>query len=226
MNLLDLLFPEACLSCGKNGTYICNECVALVGLSKPVCPNCEKASIDGVTHAKCLKKLGLNGLFSIWNYEGVIRKAILAFKYKHSLAIGSQLANIFYKYLKSFLFILPKPAVLVPIPIFWYRQNLRGFNQSEEIGKILSERAGIKFEPNLLIKKKTTIPQVELKGRARRKNLEGVFSLNPERKSSILGVETIILFDDVYTTGSTLLEATKVLKRSGVKRVWGLTVAR
>jgi predicted amidophosphoribosyltransferase len=83
---------------------------------------------------------------------------------------------------------------------------------------------GWKFIPDLLIKNKSTASQVELKGDDRRQNLHGVFSLNP---SYILStIPNILLFDDVFTTGSTLREAAKVLKRAGVEKVWGLTIAR
>ena len=218
-----MIFPKTCLSCGKEGSYICLGCLGKVDLLKPVCPYCERPSIDGATHTKCQKKYGLDGLISIWEYEGVIRKAILALKYRYATEVGKELANRLAVSLSKV--VIPKASHLIPIPIFWYRQNTRGFNQSVEIGRAVSVDLNIQFEPDLLIRKKPTVPQVELTGSARRKNLRGVFSVNSGYPLSVIP-HSLFLFDDVFTTGSTLFEAAKTLKRAGVEKVWGLTIAR
>ncbi|HKC05005.1 MAG TPA: ComF family protein [Patescibacteria group bacterium] len=222
MGLIDLIFPKTCLGCGRNGKYLCDVCLGSLKILKPVCPYCEKPSIDGFTHTKCQKKYGLDGLTSIWDYEGAIKKAILAFKYKYSTEVGKELGESF----KKELAILSNPlkGTLVPIPIHWHRENVRGFNQSEEIGKIIAQEIHLEFRPDLLIKKKSTTSQVELTVSERKQNLQGVFSLNPDYVLSTL--HSVLIFDDVFTTGSTLKEAAKVLKRAGVSKVWGLTIAR
>lgn len=223
MTLLDFIFPKTCLECGKDGPYLCADCVAKVKLAKPICPYCERSSIDGLTHIKCAKKYGLNGLISIWEYEGVVRSAILALKYKYSLEVGSELSSVFVDYIHNSSFLIPNSSILVPIPIHWYRQNFRGFNQSDLVGREVAKALGLKFIPDLLIKKKPTISQVELKGDERRQNLKGVFAINPSYK---LLATSYLLFDDVFTTGSTLREAAKTLKRAGAGKVWGLAIAR
>ena len=227
MNILDLLFPKTCLGCGRSGNYICSDCVAKVRLAQPICAYCERASIDGLTHVKCQKKFGLDGLISIWEYEGVIRKAILALKYKYATEIASLLNGLIVERLKNpdSRYILSDSICLIPIPLHWHRQNVRGFNQSAEVGKSISEAMNWKFMSDLLIKKQQTISQVELKGDDRRQNLHGVFSVNPH--CSLFTIHSsLVIFDDVFTTGSTLKEAAKVLKRAGVEKVWGLTIAR
>lgn len=220
MGLLDLVFPKNCLSCGKARQYVCADCVAKVRLTEAICPYCEKPSIDGLTHVRCAKKLGLDGLTSIWEYEGVVRKSILALKYKYATQIEGELLAYATPLLRQK--ILPSAGLLASIPIFWYRQNVRGFNQSEELGAKVAKALDIKFVPDLIVKKKSTVSQAELSGDARRKNLRGVFSYNARFEIP----RSILVFDDVFTTGSTLKEAAKVLKRSGVKKVWGLTIAR
>lgn len=222
MGLLDLVFPKTCLGCGKEGKYICPDCASKVRPAKPICPYCEKASIDGFTHIKCSKKMGLDGLTAIWEYEGVVRKAILSLKYKYATEVGKELTDLF---IQKLITTWPhfSNETLVPVPLFWYRENTRGFNQSIEVGREVASQMGWKFVPNLLTRNRPTTPQVELSGDKRRQNLKGVFSLN----SSIdYPVSSIALFDDVFTTGSTLREAAKVLKRAGVEKVWGLTIAR
>jgi competence protein ComFC len=227
VELLDFVFPKTCLGCGREGSYICPDCLAKVRLAKPICPYCERPSIDGATHIKCQTKLGLNGLISIWEYEGVIRKAILVLKYKYATEIAQLLRNLVIEQFQNsnLKYQISNLETLVPIPLHWHRQNVRGFNQSIEVGKSISEAMNWKFMPDLLIKKQQTISQVELRGEERRKNLKGVFALSPHNSLFIIP-DSIVLFDDVFTTGSTVHEATKVLKRAGAEKVWGLTIAR
>lgn len=219
MGILDLVFPKSCLECGKSGLYICGFCSNKVRRLKPACPYCEKASIDGFTHTKCKKKYGLDGLTSIWDYEGVIRKAILSLKYKYATEVGKELSARFINELAGLD--TKMQGVLIPIPIYWHRENMRGFNQSGEIGKLAAKEMEWGFEPGILIKRRPTMPQASLTVLERKQNLRGVF----DALASNLP-ESIILFDDVFTTGSTLKEAAKVLKRAGAVKVWGLTIAR
>lgn len=232
MGILDLIFPKTCLSCGKEGGYICQNCLTKVQILKPVCPYCEKPSIDGFTHTKCKKKYGLDGLTSFYRYEGAIKKAIHALKFKYATEVGGELSSVLVGSLRSqyTIYKILHTGVLVPIPVYWHRENVRGFNQSEEVGKKVAEEMGWKFVPDLLIKNKQTASQVELSVEDRKKNLHGVFSVNLDSKYNPLGgaeiPDSIILFDDVFTTGSTLHEAAKVLKHAGVEKVWGMTIAR
>jgi ComF family protein len=227
MNLLDLIFPKTCLGCRKEGKYLCNNCLAKVKILSPACPYCEKASIDGFTHVKCRKKYGLDGLTSIWDYDGVIKKAIMALKYKYSTEVGKELSECLVSYLKiqNSLFMIRNSSVLVPIPIHWHKENVRGFNQSVEIGRIVAGQMGWKLNPELLIKTRSTSSQAGLSVEKRKQNLKDVFAI-AQHNSLFMIPDSVVLFDDVFTTGSTLKEAAKVLKRAGVEKVWGLTIAR
>ena len=203
MDLFNFLFPKKCLECGREGKYICKECF-------------QKVPPSGWTDKE---------VFSLYRYQGVIRKAIIALKYKFALDIARELADLCVERLLTTNH-WPS-AILVPVPLYWYRQNFRGFNQSEEIGKTIAQKMGWKFIPDLVIRKKFTAPQTELSGPARRRNLKDVFALNPNYLSTdLLIYSSIIVFDDVLTTGSTLKEAAKVLRNTGVKTIWGLTIAR
>lgn len=150
----------------------------------------------------------------------------MALKYKFAKEVAKELVYCTLEFLKNESLVLPKEDVLVPIPLYWFRGNWRGFNQSDEIGKTLARGIGLGFIPDLLIRKKFTKPQTELKGKERRENVRGVFSLNPNYKLQITKYNSLILFDDVWTTGATIKEATKVLKRAGANKVWALTLAR
>jgi ComF family protein len=229
MGIIDLFFPKNCLNCKKPEAYICGSCIEKLPKVVNTCPICARASVDGFTHAKCTKPLGLDGLTCFWPYSGVIRVATISLKFKFAREVGKELRSYCLKKIDQYKGILPKDAVLVPIPLYWYKENLRGFNQAGFVGEYLSKKVGWKFCGDLLIKKKLSRPQTELKGGERINNVRGVFTLNPNYRFSHTNY---ILFDDVYTTGSTLKEACKVLKtnlrRQGnrAEKVWGLTIAR
>lgn len=209
MPILDFVFPKFCLECKTPGKYLCSACLEKVRRARP--------------HRLRLNPHGLDRAFSAWQYQGVIRKAILALKYRFASEIARELAEALISEIKKRPFQLNK-AVLVPIPLHPRRRRWRGFNQSEEMGKILAQSMGWDFASKLLERKIARTPQVELKGKARKENVRGVFRIS--QASSLDKLRSVVLFDDVWTTGSTMKEAAKVLKRNGAKQVWGLTITR
>jgi competence protein ComFC len=225
MAIIDLIFPKKCLNCGKEGRYVCESCLQKVKFAKPICPVCTRASIDGMIHIKCQRPQNLDGLVSFWAYDGVIRKAILGLKYKFALEITKELADLSIEKLKKSEILTSKKLILVPIPLHWHRENWRGFNQVEEIGKLISRKMGWDFMPDLLVRKTATVPQAELKREQRLTNVRDVFALNFDYKIPDIKY-TILLFDDVWTTGTTIKEGAKELKKSGFKKVWGMTIAK
>lgn len=199
MNVLDLVYPKKCLECKSKGTYICDNC------------------LKKVRKARLRKTDSFEKLVSAWRYEGVIRKAILTLKYRFVLDIAEELIE---KYLKEVKINLPKKAVLVPIPMYQKRKKWRGFNQTEELGRILAKKMGWEYKPNVLIKTKNTKPQTELKREDRAKNIKSSFSV----KSGFLKNKKIIIFDDVWTTGHTLNEAIDEMSKIDSKEIIGLTI--
>jgi ComF family protein len=117
-------------------------------------------------------------------------------------------------------------SVFVPIPLHPSRRRPRGFNQAEIIAKVLSKRFTIPVRTDILKRVRKTVPQVEMKNRQERlSNMKGVFMVNNKNISKVKQ-STVILVDDVYTTGATMQSACEALKRAGVKTVWGLTIAQ
>lgn len=226
MNLIDILFPKHCLGCGKYGQYICCRCLGNVDKTKPVCIECERPAIDAVTHPRCIKRNSLNGSVAVWKYEGVIRKALISLKYHFAFTVANDLAENTIEYLRQNFTILPKAAILVPVPLHAARKRWRGFNQSEEMGKLIALKMGWQYRPDLVLRIKKTSPQVNLPEKDRLKNLQGIFAINPFHHSLITDHRPLIIFDDVWTTGTTLKEVGKVLKGAGAGEVWGLTIAR
>lgn len=175
MGIIDVFFPRKCFGCKKEGEYICLPCFSKLRKPVPICPECERLSITGRTHKGCKKDLGLDGLSSIWFYEGPVRGAIISLKYKFALDIAKELSRKAVLKLKETY--LPNIDIVASIPVQKRRENWRGFNQAEEIGKLISARMGWKFVPGLLVKRTPTPPQTQLSRGERRKNVKGVFSL-------------------------------------------------
>lgn len=223
MSLVDILYPKNCLECRRKAFYLCPNCVREVTLVKQTCVECEKPSVDGFTHVKCMRAWGLNGAISIWVYEKIIREAILKLKYKFAYEIADELAAYIVNYLKTKIHALPSKAFLVPVPLHKKRERWRGFNQAQEVGATIAKNMDWDFISDLVIRKFHTTPQVELRGKQRKMNLKNIFALNGSKK---LNGASFVVFDDVMTTGTTLKEVGKVLKRGGAGSVWGLTISR
>lgn len=223
-SLLDVIFPRRCLGCGKFGGYLCERCRLSLALHKyTICPVCEKASADGRTHASCRTKYSVDGATFIFAYKSPITNLIKALKYKFGKEIVSILVDCALQEIAK-LYIPPKDFSIVPIPLHERRSNWRGFNQSELIGREIAKHMGWNFRNDLLSRPRFRKPQTEVREASKRKdNVRKTFDVN---KSLVINHKPLIIFDDVWTTGSTMKEATRVLKRNGTKFVWGLTIAR
>ena len=229
--LLDFLFPRKCLGCGRLGAYFCSQCLNFISLNpQRICPVCGRLSIDGQTHPQCLKPQSLDGLTAIFSYQGLIKKAIKKLKYRFISDLAEDLVELFLSFCgedKAFTrFTQKKNVFLIPIPLHQKRLAWRGFNQAELLGEIIASNLNLNFLPNLLLRIKNTPPQAKLKKKERLENVKGAFKFNLALKRFKHQTSNILLFDDVWTTGATLKEAAKVLKRNGAQRVWGLTLAR
>ena len=226
MNLINWLFPKRCVSCGRVGQYLCSDCVNRVGTAEQACPMCGKGSIYGLTHVRCRRPHGIDGLVRVFKYRGVVKIMIGKIKYKLVTDMVTELVEAIIS-LGDFTPLTKDTWLIVPVPLHASRLRWRGFNQAEVVARHLAHYFGWRHAPHLLIRTKNTTPQVGLSGKARRANLRGAFALNPKLKASSLkhNANSILLVDDVSTTGTTLRECAKVLKAAGVGKVWGLVVA-
>ncbi len=221
---LDTIFPITCLVCKKEGRFICIDCkMGLKRQSSQHCIMCEGKSPFGFTHSGCQTPFGADGLFSIFDYHDEnIAKIIINGKYGFLPGVFKELGIILASEIKNNNQLMDKNTYLVPIPLSKPRKRWRGFNQAEILCKTISKELNMPYG-DLLVRAKSTKTQKDLKKEERIKNVEGCFKL---KKGINPHGANIILIDDVVTTGSTLLEAVKVLKRNGAAKVWCLTVAR
>lgn len=228
--ILDLFFPKRCVGCKKFGTYFCQNCVSSILQGDLICPICQKSAVGGQAHPICVSKYGLDGLWSLGLYKESLREAIIQFKYKYVRELSKILIDVLVEYwAKHNPFLLDEIKnshgvgwVVVPVPLHNYRKNWRGFNQSEILAQDLANRLGLKYVP-FLKRIHYTTPQAKLKGNERRKNLKNMFEVSSYKP---LTINSILLIDDVWTTGSTLKECCYELKRNGAKQVWAITLAR
>ena len=218
---LDLIFPKFCLGCKKPGNYLCLNCLQKIPLVKlTLCPLCEKPSPYGLTHPACKTSLGLDGMVVLSDYRGITRTLIQKVKYKSVFDLSKTLADIFIQQYPSFFF---TPDMVTFIPLYPSREKARGFNQSLLLAKLLAKNYGWAFV-QILKRVKNNKPQMSINNyQLRRKNIKGAFAV---QQAGLIKGKDVVIVDDVTTTGATILEATKVLKRNGVRTVWGMVLAR
>ncbi len=232
MNLiLDILFPKKCVGCRRQGSYFCQDCTGNIKQINLLCPKCERTAVGGQTHPVCRRRFGLDGLWSLGVYQDSLKSAIGQLKYKRVKELAEVLVNITLEYwVKYQPFVLDQIKkdrgagwAVIPVPLHWWKDNNRGFNQSFLIGQILSKSLGLDY-CNGLKRIRYTKAQVKLTERQRRQNIRNAFEISPN--ILISQSPNILLIDDVWTTGSTLKECCYVLKRAGAKKVWAITLAR
>jgi ComF family protein len=185
------------------------------------CIECRKPALWGETHLRCKRKYSLDGLLSSYVYAGLMKVAVSRFKYR----LVSDLTETLLELLVSQADAPPlfgKPFTLVPVPLSLRRKRWRGFNQAQLLAEGLHRAWEWPYEPHLLSRVRDTKPQMSLSSKDRKANVVGAFTLN---RNCILP-RRVLLVDDVVTTGATMRECGKVLKRAGVETVWGLSLAQ
>jgi ComF family protein len=216
--LLNLFFPKKCLGCGQTDTYLCPACFNKI----EIIPKYQEQSY-------------LDQVISATDYKNpLIQELIKKFKYHYIKELAKPLSQLLIKSLAQ-CWTLDLPAgrqgfqhntIVLPIPLYKIRERTRGFNQAELLAKEIAKYLNLSLETNILKRTVSTIPQVNVKDHEKRKaNIKDVFEIHPSSLTRLRGAN-IILVDDVSTTGATLSEAGKVLKKSGIKQVWALVVAR
>jgi len=230
--VLDIFYPPRCQICRRfTPAPLCPHCLGQITLIQPpVCHHCG-VPLDPLAKGpdKCLECLHSLSSPITWArsaglYEGPLRQAILAFKFLGRRALTVPLADLLVGLLKNGLHGVHAAFDLAcPVPLHPQRQKERGFNQSELIARYFCQQTGIRLETGLLQRTRPTIPQVMLPPGQRARNVRGAFSLSPQ--ASAKGAR-ILLIDDLYTTGSTLKECARVLRKGAAAEVYVITLAR
>ncbi len=210
--ILEIFFPVTCLDCGQDGEWLCEQCFNNLKLD-----NNFLETVD-------FKPSFLDGFFVAANWQDkILQKVIHSYKYNFSQELSLILARLLLIKTKHLLKIYPEIQnfILMPVPLHKKRLTWRGFNQAELLAEILAKELCMILDIFSLKRIKNTRPQVGLNGLRRAENINKAFATYGD-----VSDKEIILVDDVLTTGATMNECAKVLKQAGVKRVYGLCVAR
>jgi ComF family protein len=221
--ILDIIFPDKCLLCGKKGVDLCLDCLR---------------------EAPAAERESAKWIFPMYDYRHpVIKKSLWFLKYKGRRRLARVFAEMLYEKILEELSELSimenfTDSILIPVPLSPKRYRERGFNQAEllcqEIIKInnlrdsvdnthLRHGVNVQLGKNILIKPKETEHQARIRDRnARLKNIARSFVV---KNAQLIKNRNIILVDDILTTGATLSEARKILRQSGARKIIAFTVA-
>jgi competence protein ComFC len=201
--ILSLVFPQFCIGCGGFDTLLCENCY-------------EKINFYPLTIKPKIDNLSLEKIIIMAEYEEITKKLIGALKYQGVKDVGDILASIIYLTTN-----FPQVETITSVPLHQKRHSQRGFNQATEIAQELSRVTKIPFT-QLLQRTKYSQPQAKISDKKKRLvHLEDTFVINQK----IPNLKSVLIIDDVTTTGTTLNKCAQVLKQAGVKKIYGLVVA-
>ncbi len=226
--ILSRVLPPTCLLCGAeggDGLDLCSGCLADLPLNSRACVRCAlplpTTSPPGSQCGGCQRHpppyhAGIAPL----RYEGVLRFLVTGLKFHnhmdHARLLGELLARSLEQVAEE-----ERPGLILPVPLHPARQRERGFNQALEIVRGPARRLGIALDSESCLRRRPTSPQSGLDARERRRNLRGAFVVHRRPAA-----DHVVVFDDVITTGNTVSELARVLKKAGVARVDVWAVAR
>lgn len=217
---LDFIFPPTCAYCKKEGEFLCIKCweeVEIKAIKPRRGPRKKELweSLDGVIYGADYHK------------NPSIQAVISQFKYRFNRHMTCYLALLMVKKLKQLEMIKGKCVFLIPVPLHPRRRRQRGFNQAELLCQGIDAKWTRDVKSTQLLKRtKYTYQQAKLNKAERQQNLNNAFKLKEGADLKTLNKGVCFLVDDVFTTGATLESAAKTLKEAGVKKVYGLVVAR
>lgn len=216
-----MLFPPVCGGCGKTGWRWCPDCQARVPRIKK--PFCEKCGIPTATDELCENCKSNPPAFRMMRswavFDSPVQDGLHTIKYRRNIGLGESIAL----QMQDFLCSLQWPVtILIPVPLGKKRLEERGYNQVGLVGRPLAYHMGWMYEPHALRKSRDSRSQVGLNLSQRRDNVHGAYQADPE----IVRGNSILLMDDVATTGSTISACTESLLSAGAPEVYVLTIAR
>ena len=218
---LDWLFPPVCGGCGRRGFLWCPDCQKqVIRVPEPVCQSCGLPLTRPGLCPTCSDFPPPYEAIRSWAvFEGPIRHAIHSLKYGRNAALGEALAPNLVGYACKLGW---QVDLVVPVPLGRQRMKERGYNQVGLLARPLAALQGWVYSPKALIRTRETRSQVGLSPMERKENIAGAFHAEPVLATG----KTILLVDDVVTTGATLSACSEALIQAGTRRIYALTLAR
>ena len=214
INILNLIFPPTCGFCGEvNTNFLCNKC-------KNKYQELKISNINDYSNVPVF----FEEHYYAFKYQDEIRKLIIKYKFEeHSYLYKTFSVFILQDKIFTEKFI-NKYDVIISVPIHNKRMKTRGYNQSKLIAKEIAINCGKEYYDNVIIKSKNIAPQSTLDMLERVKNIKEAFSIG--KNSEKISGKNVALFDDIFTTGSTVNECAKILKKIGANNVGIFTLAK
>ena len=232
---LDTIFPIKCIGCGlfpanNKKEYLCKSCLATIPVKKTFeCIGCSRSSRLGKTCLDCQEYRNIDHLLAVSDYSNpIVKKAIKILKYRFVGDMAGSFRPLIRKYIytvaKRGLSLTECTPVVIPIPLHPRRLNWRGFNHAEILANLVSESILTETATNILVRSSYTKPQADIENRKERiENIGNIFGIDDP---AVVKNRTIVLVDDICTTGTTLNQAAKALKANGALKVICLVIAR
>jgi ComF family protein len=216
--ILELLFPTRCVGCRSLGRIWCDACQGrLVPVPTPVCLACRQTLVPHIRRHSCPDSSTL--AWAAARYQAPLDRALTHLKYKPD----ARLVEIFAGTLGAvYERAGARATCIVGVPLGPQRLRRRGYNQTDLLGRALSETLRLPFYPSAVSRIRETASQVGLDPKERWANVEGAFQGDP----SIVAGQAVLLIDDVHTTGATLSACAAALTQAGAWRVVAVTVGR
>lgn len=219
---LDFILPQNCLVCNTeiSDSMLCNNCLDYIPEAKPpLCQFCGRPIKKGNLCRFCKKGVHIDYGRAWMLFIPPVDKIIHHLKYRKKTKLAIFLGRAMASIIKSDHF-LKDADIIVPVPLFWWKYLRRGYNQAALLSEEISQESGIKIA-DIMKRTKNTKTQTKLNEEARRKNVLNAFAL----KTNNVEDKTILLVDDVLTTGVTMNECARVLKQAGAKEVYSCVAA-
>ena len=208
------IYPQTCGICGKiYPKSLCNKCEIKIK---------KELDVNIINEGQEIEDKYFNELMYIFKYEGEIRRLIIDYKFNDKSYIYLTFVNFLLKNEKIFEKI-KKYDKIIPVPISKKRLKARGYNQSYLIAKEIAKQTNLEIVNNCLIKTKNIIEQSKLNKEERKQNIQGVYELQNEK---LIKDKKILLIDDIYTTGSTVNECSKILRQGNPTEIGILVLAK
>lgn len=227
-SLLGLAFPKLCYICEKSleekETHLCSTCLSKLVLNfGPFCPKCSRHVYkqDLICPNCATRRSYLKKICSCFIYTDIFKHILIHLKYYNKPFLLNPLLPFLSKFCNEHFSHIAIDIVTF-VPLHWHKLFSREFDQAYLIAKSIASILQIPIEP-LLFKKRSTGSQHFLSKREREQNLNNTFNIIPRIN---IDKKTILLVDDVLTTGSTINECAKILKKNGAKEIYGFTLAR
>ena len=223
LGLLNLLYPQDCLVC--NGRTRELKPAPLRRDPAPLCGPCSDrimAYVETPHWVMTEDGFSFDVAYHVASYEDIVKRCICLFKYEGKIRLSKVLGSVMAEYAARNTGCFGPIDMIVPVPLHPVKLRERQFNQSELIAEHLAGRLDKKLEKNWLKRIKYTAPQTGLSREQRLRNLKGAFLV---RKEARFADKSVLLVDDVMTTGATLHECAKTIKSAGAKKVLAYTLA-